>query len=182
MESPKNSLFYFKAAYKAALKAFELREVPIGAVAVYEGRIVSIAYNLRETLLDPTAHAEIVLIRRVSNILKRWKLVDVDVFVTLEPCLMCASALKTARVRSVYFPTLEPRFGAVFSNVSLASLEKEHPYHHLVEWRLIDDERLKRLTGELLRLFFKARRGKVDFERALGEARDLFEETFRNFS
>ena len=90
-------------------------EVPVGAIVVYQGYIVGRGYNLREERQSITAHAEILAIEEASRLLGTWRLEDCQVFVTLEPCPMCASALQQARIREIYFGTRDPKAGAVIS-------------------------------------------------------------------
>lgn len=90
-------------------------EVPVGAIVVYQGYIVGRGYNLREERQRITAHAEILAIEEASRLLGTWRLEDCQVFVTLEPCPMCASALQQTRVREIYFGTRDPKAGAVIS-------------------------------------------------------------------
>jgi tRNA(adenine34) deaminase len=87
-------------------------EVPVGAVAVYEGRIIARAHNLRETSQDPTAHAELLVLREVAQKLGTWRLIGVTIYVTLEPCPMCAGALVNARVDRVVWGCDDPKAGA----------------------------------------------------------------------
>ncbi len=123
-------------------------EVPVGAVVVVRGEIVAVGHNERETLNDPTAHAEILALRRAAAALGSWRLVDADLFVTLEPCPMCAGALVNARLRRVVYGCDDPKAGAVRTL-----------------YRLLDDPRLNHRVdvlpgvlaaegGSLLRSFF----------------------------
>ena len=91
------------AALREAQKAFDKNEVPIGAVAVQDGKIIARAHNLREAQHDPLGHAEILLLKKLSKKLKRWRLNDITLYVTLEPCLMCIGALRQARVKHLFF-------------------------------------------------------------------------------
>ena len=121
---------------RRALAAAELAggrgEVPVGAVVVVGGEIVSIAHNERETGGDPTAHAEILALRRAAAALGRWRLLDADLFVTMEPCPMCAGALVNARVRRLYFGCDDPKAGAVRT---LFNLTEDSRLNHRVEVR-----------------------------------------------
>ena len=107
-------------AYKAAAKG----EIPVGAVVVYEGEIVGRGHNLRITDFDASAHAEVVAIRAAGAALKRWNLTDCDMYVTLEPCAMCAGAIVNARLRAVYFGAPDPRFGACGTLINIAAWDK----------------------------------------------------------
>jgi tRNA(adenine34) deaminase len=105
-------------------------EVPVGAVVVVRGEIVAVAHNERETASDPTAHAEILALRRAAAALGSWRLVDAELFVTMEPCPMCAGALVNARIRRLYFGCDDPKAGAVRT---LYSLVDDPRLNHRVE-------------------------------------------------
>jgi tRNA(adenine34) deaminase len=104
---------FMRAALAAAEQAGESGEVPVGAVVVVRGEIVAVAHNKRETDNDPTAHAEIVALRSAASRLASWRLVDADLYVTMEPCPMCAGAIVNARVRRVVYGCDDPKAGAV---------------------------------------------------------------------
>jgi tRNA(adenine34) deaminase len=143
---------YMGMALDEARRAGEMGEVPVGAVVVCEGAVVASAHNRRETDHDPTAHAELIAIREASKGLGRWRLSDCTVYVTLEPCPMCAGVMHQARNACCVYAAPDPKAGA------LGTLYDLH-----------DDERLNRRfevtpgileaeSAELLREFFKARR------------------------
>ena len=123
-------LAFMRRALAAAELASGRGEVPVGAVVVVGGEIVSIAHNERETGGDPTAHAEILALRRAAAALGRWRLLDADLFVTMEPCPMCAGALVNARVRRLYFGCDDPKAGAVRT---LFNLTEDSRLNHRVE-------------------------------------------------
>src|SRR5436190_327322 len=123
-------LAFMRRALAAAELAGGRGEVPVGAVVVVGGEIVSIAHNERETGGDPTAHAEILALRRAAAALGRWRLLDADLFVTMEPCPMCAGALVNARVRRLYFGCDDPKAGAVRT---LFNLTEDSRLNHRVE-------------------------------------------------
>lgn len=100
-----------EAALKEAHKAFKKKEVPIGCVAVKDGKIIARAHNLRETNDDPLAHAEILCLKKTAKKLGGWHLNDVTLYVTLEPCLMCAGAIIHARIRNIVFGAASPISG-----------------------------------------------------------------------
>ena len=102
---------WMKAAFREAEKAFEQDEVPIGAVVVQNGRIIGRGYNQCESLIDPTAHAEIIAITSASNTIKDWRLKDCQLYVTKEPCPMCAGALVNARINMVVFGMYDEKEG-----------------------------------------------------------------------
>ena len=106
-------------ALKEAATAFEKEEVPVGAVAVHDGRVIARAHNLRETLRDPTAHAEMVALTQAAEALQHWRLDDVTLYVTLEPCAMCAGAVMQARVSRLVFGAHDEKAGAVGSRLDL---------------------------------------------------------------
>src|SRR3954469_20806136 len=105
-------------------------EVPVGAVVAVRGEIIAVAHNERETASDPTAHAEILALRRAAAALGSWRLVDAELFVTMEPCPMCAGALVNARIRRLYFGCDDPKAGAVRT---LYSLVDDPRLNHRVE-------------------------------------------------
>lgn len=111
---------WMEYALKEAQKAFELGEVPIGAVVVYKDMIIGKGYNQVETLKDATAHAEIVALSAASNYLKSWRLEGCSIFVTLEPCPMCASAIVLSRVDRIVFGAFDFKAGACGSVYNIA--------------------------------------------------------------
>ena len=117
---------FMRAALREAHKAELLGEVPIGAVIVESGRIIGRGHNRRETLQDVTLHAEIVAIRQACRRLKSWRLDQCDLYVTLEPCVMCAGAIVQARFRHVYFGATDPKAGAVGSITNIFALRQNH--------------------------------------------------------
>ena len=120
---------YMREALKEAEKALALEDVPIGAVVVKDGEIVGRGYNRRETDKDPTAHAEMIAIRQASAKLGGWRLIDCELFVTLEPCPMCAGAVINSRVERVVFGAYDKKAGSCGSVVDLFGL----PYNHKPE-------------------------------------------------
>ena len=104
---------HMRTALAAAERAALSGEVPVGAVVVVRGEVIAVAHNQRETKNDPTAHAEIVALRTAAAALNSWRLVDADLFVTMEPCPMCAGAIVNARVRRLVYGCNDPKAGAV---------------------------------------------------------------------
>ena len=102
---------WMKLAFCEAEKAFEQNEIPIGAVVVQNGQIIGRGYNQCESLNDPTAHAEIIAITSASNTIKDWRLVDCSLYVTKEPCPMCAGAIINARIKFLGFGTYDENSG-----------------------------------------------------------------------
>lgn len=94
---------YMEIAYLEAKKAYKKMEVPVGAVIVKDNKVISKAHNLTETKNDCTKHAEIIAIKKASKKLKNWRLIDCDLYVTLEPCEMCKGAISLSRIKNVYF-------------------------------------------------------------------------------
>jgi tRNA(adenine34) deaminase len=101
-----------RQALAAADEAARSNEVPVGAVVVVRDQVIAVAHNQRETLADPTAHAEIVALRRAAAALGGWRLIDADMFVTMEPCPMCAGAVVNARLRRLVYGCDDPKAGA----------------------------------------------------------------------
>ena len=106
---------FMRAAMAEAEKAAMIGEVPVGAVAVAGGVIIGGAVNDKELLADPTAHAEILLIRKIASLKESWRLIGVDIYVTLEPCVMCVGAMVQGRVNACYFGALDHKFGGAGS-------------------------------------------------------------------
>ena len=116
-----------KAAFREAEKAFEQDEVPIGAVVVKNGIIIGRGYNQCESLIDPTAHAEIIAITSAANTIKDWRLTDCQLYVTKEPCPMCAGALVNARINMVIFGMYDEKEGCCGS---LYQLCRDNRFKH----------------------------------------------------
>ena len=111
---------YMKIAQKLALTS--QGDIPVGAVVVKDGEILSIACNEKEKTNDVTAHAEILAIKKASHILNNWRLDECDLYVTLEPCPMCAWAILQARIKTVYFGSYDNLYGAFGSKINLAEI------------------------------------------------------------
>jgi len=118
---------YMRLALQEAQAAMDEEEVPVGAVIVKHGRIIASAHNQKEQLHDPTAHAEMVAITQAAESLGSWRLNDCVLYVTLEPCSMCAGAIVQARIPQVVFGALDPKAGAV---VSLYQLLQDERLNH----------------------------------------------------
>ena len=121
---------HMRTALAAAEQAASIGEVPVGAVVVVRGEVVAVAHNQRETKNDPTAHAEIVAMRAAAASLNSWRLVDADLYVTMEPCPMCAGAIVNARVRRLIYGCDDPKAGAVRT---LFQLLDDQRLNHRVE-------------------------------------------------
>lgn len=146
---------YMVEALKEAHKAYDKGEIPIGCVIVKDGKIISRAHNLKEKHKDSTSHAELLAIRKASKKLKRWRLTDCDIYVTLEPCSMCAGAIIQSRIRKLVFGTMDEKAGAVGSKLNLL---KDYRFNHIVEVR---EGVLKKACQEILQKFFRELREKV---------------------
>jgi tRNA(adenine34) deaminase len=121
---------FMKEALKQAQKAYEQLEVPVGAVIVKDGKIIARAYNQKEQKQDTTNHAEILAIKKASKKLNSWRLLDCDMYVTLEPCSMCTGALIQSRIRKVYIGTMDEKTG---SCGSVLNLLEDYKFNHHVE-------------------------------------------------
>jgi tRNA(adenine34) deaminase len=139
-------------ALDQAKLAAERGEVPVGAVVVVDGVVVAAAHNLRETTADPTAHAEVLALRAAGDALGTWRLGDATLYVTLEPCAMCAGAAVSARLGRLVFGAADPKAGAVGSLYNLAA---DPRLNHEIPWT--SGVRAAE-CAELLEAFFSSRR------------------------
>jgi tRNA(adenine34) deaminase len=143
---------FMDLALKAAENAAAAGEVPIGCVVVRGGEVIATAANRTLTDRDPTAHAEILAIRQASGRIASERLIDCDLYVTLEPCTMCAAAISLARIRRLYYGAADPKGGAVDSGVRFFA---SPTCHHVPEvYSSVGESR----SATLLREFFKALR------------------------
>jgi tRNA(adenine34) deaminase len=153
LSSPDTSDSHFmRLALTEAQKAGLVQEVPVGAVIVYQGRVIASAHNEREQLRDPTAHAEMIAITQAAAALNTWRLEGCTLFVTLEPCPMCAGAILQARIPRVVFGAEDPKAGAV---TSLYRLLEDERLNHRVE---VVSGVLAEECGQLLTEFFRKKR------------------------
>lgn len=143
---------FMQVALEEADAAFIGGDVPVGAVAVLEGRVIAKAHNERERTQDPTAHAEILVLKAASEAVGSWRLSGVDVYVTLEPCPMCAGAMVAARVRRLIYGAADERAGAAYS---LYNIVQDPRLNHHVE--IVAGVMAERST-ELLQRFFQQKR------------------------
>jgi tRNA(adenine34) deaminase len=141
-------------ALRLAAEAGAAGEVPVGAVAVCEGRVVGRGRNRREGDKDPTAHAELLAVQEAARTLGRWRLSGVTLYVTLEPCAMCAGALVLARIDRLVYGAADPKAGAAGSLMDLTA-DPRLNHRFPVERGLLGEA-----AGELLRAFFRDRRGR----------------------
>ena len=140
---------FMKEALKEAKKAYNKLEVPVGAIIVKDGKIIARAYNQKENKKDTTNHAEILAIKKASKKLESWRLLDCDMYVTLEPCSMCAGALIQSRIRKVYIGALDGKTGACGSVLNLL---ENYKFNHKVE---METGVLKKECEQILKDFFK---------------------------
>lgn len=144
--------YFMRLALREAERALEHEDVPIGAVLVHDGEVLAAAHNERELREDPTAHAEILAVREAAATLGTWRLLDTVLYVTLEPCAMCAGALVLARVPRVVYGAGDPKAGAAGSVLDVLG-EPRLNHRPEVAGGLLAEE-----CGRLLREFFAARR------------------------
>ena len=140
---------FMKEALKQAQKAYEKEEIPVGAVIVKNHKIIARAYNEKEYKLDTTKHAEILAIQKASKKLKAWRLTDCEMYVTLEPCAMCAGALIQSRIKKVYIGTMDEKTGACGSVLNLL---EDYTFNHKVE---VETGILRQECEQILKTFFK---------------------------
>ena len=112
---------FMKIALSEAQKAIAEGEMPVGAVVVKDGEVIAVGHNIRNEKHDPTLHAEIVAIRKACEKLHDWRLSDCDLYVTLEPCVMCSGAIINARMHSVYFGAYDAEYGGAGGRIDLFS-------------------------------------------------------------
>ncbi len=141
-----------QAAFRMALQGRDNEEVPVGAVIVHEGRIIARAHNQIEALNDPTAHAEMIAITQATSFLKSKVLNEADLYVTLEPCPMCAMAIVLSKIRKIFFATPDPRTGACGSVFNIA---QHSSLNHKVA---LSPGLMQTECAQLLKEFFRKRR------------------------
>ena len=137
-----------------AKKAENCGEVPVGAIIEKDGKIIGRGHNLTETLKDPTAHAEIIAIKNAAKELGGWRLLDCNLYVTCEPCAMCAGAIVLARIKKLYIGTLDSKTGACGS---VFNIIQEQKLNHYVE---IETGIMQKECENMMKDFFKKRRKK----------------------
>ncbi|WP_026499833.1 tRNA adenosine(34) deaminase TadA [Caldibacillus debilis] len=141
--------YYMRMAIEEAKKAEEKQEVPIGCVIVLGDTVIARAHNLRETLQNPLAHAEILAVNEAAKRLKSWRLEDTEMFVTLEPCPMCAGSIVQSRIKRVVYGASDPKAGCAGT---LMNLLQEERFNHRAE---VVSGVLEEECGNLLTGFFK---------------------------
>ena len=142
---------FMKEALKEALKALKKDEVPVGCVIVKDNKIVGRGYDKRESTNDPSAHSEIIAIRKSAKKLGDWRLENCDLYVTLEPCAMCLGASILARIRRIIYGAENPKFGAISSVVNLLNYKWNHKIK--IVSRILKDE-----CSEILKEYFRNKR------------------------
>ncbi len=141
-----------RLALREAALALDHDDVPIGAVIIREGELIAAGHNERELRSDPTAHAEMIALREAARVLGSWRVLDSVMYVTLEPCAMCAGAIVLARVPRVVFGALDPKAGAAGSVLNVLDVPQLN-HRPQVESGLLAEE-----SADLLRTFFGSRR------------------------
>lgn len=140
---------YMKEALKQAKKAYKLKEVPIGCVIVYEGNIIGRGYNRRNTDKDTLAHAELRAMKRAMKVIGDWRLEKCTIYITLEPCPMCAGAIVQARIMRVVMGSMNPKAGCAGSIINLLQMEQFNHQTDITQGILANE------CSALLKQFFK---------------------------
>ncbi len=140
---------FMKKALKEAKKAADKLEVPVGCVIVKDGKIIARAHNQKETKKDTTKHAEILAIQKASKKLEAWRLINCEMYITLEPCSMCAGAIINSRIKKVYIGTMDEKTGAAGS---VLNLFKDYTFNHKVE---VETGIMQAECEKILKEFFK---------------------------
>ena len=145
--------FFMKEALKEAKKAYKKEEIPVGAVIVKEGKIIARGHNLKETKNSSISHAEILAIEKANKKLNAWRLENCEMYITLEPCMMCMGAIINSRIKKIYIGTLDPKTGACESVINI----ENYKFNHIVE---IETGILQKDCEYILKDFFKMLRVK----------------------
>lgn len=156
---------YMMDALAEAEKAYACGEIPIGAIVEKDGIIIGRGHNLTETLKDPTAHAEMIAIREAAKTLGGWRLLDCNLYVTCEPCTMCAGAIVWSRMKKVFIGTMDPKGGACGSVFNIIQDER---LNHFVD---IETGIMEEKCSDIIKAFFKEirlRGSKWDKQKNLG--------------
>lgn len=154
---------YMREALKQAKKAYALGEVPIGCVIVYEGKIIGRGYNRRNTDKNTLSHAEITAIRKASRVIGDWRLEDCTLYVTLEPCQMCAGAIVQARIPEVVMGCMNPKAGCAGSVLNILEMPE---FNHQVK---VSRGILEQQCSDMLKTFFTELRARNRAEKRLPE-------------
>ncbi len=153
---------YMKEALKQAKKAYSIGEVPIGCVIVYEDKIIGRGYNKRNTSKTTLAHAELIAIQQASKVMGDWRLEDCTIYITLEPCQMCAGAIVQSRIKKVVIGSMNPKAGCAGSILNLLQMKE---FNHQVD---IESGILEEECTEILQGFFKELRIRNKMEKSEG--------------
>lgn len=145
---------FMAEALKEAEKAAEMGEVPVGAVIVRDGEVIAKGHNMTESTKDPTAHAEMLAIRQASQKLGGWRLIGCHMYVTAEPCSMCAGAIVWSRIEKLFIGTMDPKAGACGS---VFNIPQEKKLNHFVE---IETGVMEEECAQIMRAFFRKLRSK----------------------
>ncbi len=167
-ELNRDAAYFMAHAYNQAIEAWKKDEVPIGAVIEHDGQIIASAHNQSRSTNDPTAHAEILAISQAANTLGDWRLNACTLYVTKEPCPMCAGALVIARIGRVFYGLPDPKMGCVGGAVDLGALPRSNHHFESVGGVLQDE------NHALLKAFFEQRRA-LNAARKLGDGSALEE-------
>lgn len=150
-----NDIFFMEKAILEAKKAFTNNEVPVGAVVVFQNKIIGKGHNQVELLHDATAHAEMIALSAAFEHFQDWRLLDATLYITLEPCLMCAGAIMQSRIKRVVWGAKDLRLGANGSFLDVFT--KKHPMHQVeIEGGVLEEE-----SADLMRRFFQKIRKKA---------------------
>lgn len=144
--------YWMSLALEEARKAFDNDEVPIGAVAVMDDELIATAHNLKETNQDATHHAELLLLQECAQKLGRWRLTDITVYATIEPCIMCMGALSHARIKRLVYGARDEKFGAAHS---LYQIGQDDRLNHQFE---VEEGVLANEASQLMKQFFRQKR------------------------
>lgn len=145
---------FMKEALKEAQKSYKKEEIPVGAIIVKDGKIIARGHNLKETKTDPTKHAEIIAIQKACKKLQTWRLTGCTMYVTLEPCSMCAGSLIQSRIDKVVIGTMDEKTGACGSVLNLLA---DYKFNHIVQ---IETGIMQEECKKILQQFFKELRAK----------------------
>ncbi len=148
----KKEIRFMKEAIKEAKKAELIDEVPIGCVIVKDDKVIARGHNVRETKKTPLGHAEIIAIDKASKKLKAWRLEDCDIYITLEPCIMCAGAVIQSRIRHIYYGAKDFKGGALGSSINVLEA-KDINHHPMVTSGILEEE-----CSNIISQYFKGKR------------------------
>ena len=146
--------FFMSKALGEAFKASLIDEVPIGCVIVKDNKIVARGHNKRENKLDVTSHAEMEAIRKANKKLQNWRLIDCDLYVTIEPCIMCMGAIYQSHIRKIYYGASDPKGGAVSSSINFNEIKNLNHYPE-IEGGVLQEE-----CSQIIKDYFKNKRKK----------------------